>query len=1304
MKCITILTFFLLSPIVLWPQDRKPIDSIAVSSVKQISFRELTVEHGLSQNSVVSISQDSIGYMWFATQDGLNKYDGKTFAFYNKQFEDVTRPTFSKLGKIYLDREGALWIIEGSGHLEKLNYESETFQAIDNIPSPSCIFQNSKKDYFIGTYGKGLYTIRHKTKDTLQLFKDDIKGQDIFEILEQDSKTYVATSEAIFQIGDDSISKIKTGNHAANFSALTTSKDNTVWLGTFGKGLHFKGKEEETFVEFNNPELPKSLNIQDLLIDKNNKLWIATYGDGIYLYDLTDKSIQHFIVDTKNPFGLHYNDVLSLYEDDTGTIWFGTDGGGLNYYDEHLSKFNVITNNQTPNNVVVDLSRAIVVDDEETMWIGTSGKGLTTVNLAQQRYKTYTTGNSELNSDRIMSLLYHKGEVWIGHQGEGLQVMDAVGAIESFPETSEMTIWKIYKDSKSQIWLCTRDNGLVLFDRNRGILKKFTTENSGLTSNNIRIIEEGSSNDMWIGSEDHGLFSLNAATQTVKRVKEIPEKIKSLYFDEQTLWVGTNGSGLKEFDILNSNVTAYTIEDGLSNNVIYGILPDSQGNLWLSSNRGIMRFNSDGTNKRNIDSYSSNTGLQASEFNTGAYYKGEHDQLYFGGLEGINWFIPSQITLNTAKPKTIISKFEIFGEEQTMTQNAAFRHNQNTVTFTFAALHFSQPELNLYRYQLINHDADWTYPEYSNEAHYTNLPPNDYTIRALSSNYDGVWNKVPVEYSFRILKPWYLTNAMKIGYVLLILLILYAIYRYLKFRWEVQTKLQLEHAETERLKKLSDFKTTLYTNISHEFRTPLTLISGPIDHQLAKSDLNADDRKELSLVKQNANRLLSLVNQMMDLSLIDSGQQRLQVQEGDLGMLIKQIVAAFKYKANVKGITINTKIGAKHLRNAWFDKDVIEKVVSNLLSNAIKYAPEKSALIFDVNRQDDSLTLSLINVHKGIKVNDLSKLFQRFYQDNETLEGVGVGLALVKELITLSKGSIIVNTVDDDKIQFTVTLPIAKGAFDASEIGSDSLKGNIDEEGVIEINQSSEKMVLLIVEDDKEIRKFVASIFNDTYQIIEAKNGEIGVEKALKYIPELIISDVMMPVQDGIALCNELKYNELTSHIPIILLTAKVGEKNEMAGLKTGADAYVTKPFNSENLKVRVAKLIESRKQLQKRFSKDFSIQPELAVSSTEASFLSRLKMVLDKEIIQSTFTSEQFAKAMLLSRTQLHRKLKAIFNMSASEFIRSQRLKLSLQLLKESDATISEIAYQVGFNTPSYFIKCFKETYHCTPNEYYQK
>lgn len=1270
---------------------------------KQRAFKPLTVEQGLSQNSVVSVSQDSIGYMWFATQDGLNKYDGKNFTFYNKQFDDITKPNFSKLGKTYTDRTGELWIIRSPGVLEKFNTNEQTFQSIKKIQSPSCIFQDSKLDYFIGTYGEGLFKINNRTKDTIRLFKDTVWDQNIFEFLEDGSKLYVATSAVVFQIENDQISTIKTEGFTANFSSLAISDKKTVWLGTFGSGLYYKSQDARDFLKFKHPKLPKTLNIQDLLVDKSNKLWIATYGDGVYLYDPKSNTVQHFFVNSKNPYGIQYDDVLCLFEDYTGTIWLGTDGGGLSYYDEHLTKFNVITNKQTPSNISVDLSRAISVDSENTIWIGTSGKGLSAVNLEKDFYKTYTTQNSNLSSDRIMSLLFHTNEIWIGHQGEGLQIINTKGEITSFPETSKMTIWKIYKDSSSKIWLCTRDNGLVLFDRNLGILKRINTETTALTTNNIRTIEEGTNNDIWIGSEDQGLFLSKGATLSIEKIPEISDKIKSLYFDKQRLWIGTNGSGLKKYNISDRTVDTYTIAEGLSNNVIYGILPDDRGNLWLSSNKGLMRFNLQDRNKINTELYTADSGLQALEFNTGAYHKGENEQLYFGGLDGVNWFSPNQITLNTSKPKTVISKFELFGKEQQIIPDAKFKYYQNTITFTFVGLHFSQPEENLYKYQLVNHDPEWTYPDNNNVAHYTNLPPNEYTFKVLSSNYDGMWNNVPTVYSFRILKPWYLTNVMKIGYGLLVFLLLYGIYRYLKFRWDVKTKLQLEQAETQRLLNLNEFKKKLYTNISHEIRTPLTLITGPLDQQLANKNLNPKDRSELEIVKQNANRLLNLVNQMMDLSLLDAGQLTLKVTQGDLNMLLKQIIAAFSYKATLKGITITKRVHSTHASLAWFDKDVMEKVVSNLLSNAIKYAPEKSEIIFDVKRQDDFLILSFINTQNELKVKDFSKLFQRFYQDDESLEGVGVGLALVKELVTLSKGNIIVNSVDDDKIQFTVTLPINKSAFTTLEIAPSIVEAAAEIKQAGDSTHSSEKRVLLLVEDDSDIRKFIVSIFKDTYEILEAKNGKIGVEKAIKHLPELIISDVMMPIQDGIALCNELKYNELTCHIPIILLTAKVGEENEMAGLKTGADAYVTKPFNSENLKLRVEKLIENRIHLQKKYSKDFSINPELAITTTEASFLKRLKNTLDKEITQSDFTSERFAEAMVLSRTQLHRKLKAIFYMSSSEFIRSQRLKLSLVLLKESDATISEIAYEVGFNTPSYFIKCFKNTYGCTPNEYYK-
>jgi DNA-binding response OmpR family regulator/anti-sigma regulatory factor (Ser/Thr protein kinase) len=414
------------------------------------------------------------------------------------------------------------------------------------------------------------------------------------------------------------------------------------------------------------------------------------------------------------------------------------------------------------------------------------------------------------------------------------------------------------------------------------------------------------------------------------------------------------------------------------------------------------------------------------------------------------------------------------------------------------------------------------------------------------------------------------------------------------------------------------------------------------------------------------------------------------------------LVSAFQYKANQKQIHIKSSI--QDLNSVWFDEDVIEKIISNLLSNAIKYAPKHSEIVFEANKQEDVFIVSIINSSNRVEKEDLSKLFQRFYQDNKLSEGVGVGLALVRELVNLSQGSIIANNIDADKIQFTVSMPLTKIAFKASDIIEEELDEHQVEATVAIDKTETDKSTLLIVEDENDIRTFIASIFAESYHIIEANNGKTGIDKAQKQLPDLIISDIMMPIQDGIELCHAIKTNELTSHIPVILLTAKVGEKNEIEGLKTGADAYVTKPFSSEKLKVQVEQLIESRLQLQNHFSSTLQINPKLAITSTETEFLKRLQKVLDEHITNPEFTSERFCQLMHMSRTQLHRKLKAITNMTTSEFIRSQRLKLAIDLLEKSDATISEIAYQVGFNTPSYFNKCFKETYGCTPNEYVSK
>ncbi|MEH6765367.1 MAG: two-component regulator propeller domain-containing protein [Aequorivita antarctica] len=1272
---------------------------------KQVAFRELTVAQGLSQNSVVNIAQDSTGYMWFATQDGLNKYDGRDFTHYDIQFEDVTRPTYSKLGKIYVGKTGQLWIVSNSGKLEKYNQEDNSFKPILNIGAISTVIQDKALDYYLGTYEEGIYKIINQTNDTVQFLNSEDVNRTVYDFLETNNNSILATTNNGFFEIENGTYEFKEILQETNFSAISQAKNNTLYLGSFGKGLFIKNQNNTNFSRFNgfaSVSLPENLIIQDLLVDRRNQLWVATYGQGVYLINFEKETIQHFTENKNNPYALHYNDVLSLFEDNTGTIWLGTDGTGLSYFDEYLVKFNVLTNDQVPLNVNVDVIRAITKDSENNIWVGTSGKGLTRFNIDKQDFYAYTTQNSKLLGDRIMSLLFDEGLLWIGHQTQGLQLMDAKGKITSFRETASFTIWKIYKDENGILWLCTRDHGLIQFDKRLRIIQQFTNENSNLTTNNIRTIEEGRDNELWIGTETDGLFKFDFKTKTIEKVVSINSNVKSLYFNGSVLLIGTNGEGLQIFNPTEKTVEKFTTKEGLPNNVIYGILPDEKGYLWMSSNKGITKLKIENNTISEIKNYSNYDGLQAYEFNTGAYYKDKEGTLYFGGLEGLNWFNPSQLLTNPIKPKTVISGFEVFNKERALIENQKLEYNENTVTFTFSSLHFSQPERNQYKYKLINNDDDWIEAGNNNEAHYTNLPPNDYEFQVISSNYDGVWNTNPATYSFTILKPWYATNFAKVMYALLILLLAFYLYRYLKWRWQIKNQLRLEHEETERLKKLDELKTKLYTNISHEFRTPLTLISGPIESQLAKSKISKDDKKELSLVKQNADRLLSLVDQMLDLSMIDSGQRKLTIIQGDLSILFKQLISAFQYKAAEKKITITSKI--YDLKSVWFDKDIVEKVTSNLLSNAIKYAPSNSKIVFEASRQEEILVLSIINKTEHVGKKDLSKLFQRFYQDNKLSEGVGVGLALVRELVTLAKGTIIANNIDDDKIQFTVSLPINNASFEAditNEVGVSVAEPYINQ---TVNNQNKEKPLLLVVEDEADIRAFIISILKNDYQIIEAKNGKIGIEIALKELPDLIISDIMMPEVDGIDLCNTLKTNELTSHIPIVLLTAKVGEENEIVGIKTGADAYVTKPFNNEKLKIWVEKLIENRRQLQKHFSKTLSINPELAITSTESEFLKRLQTVLDKHITDSEFTSDGFGKFMHMSRTQLHRKLKAITGMSASEFIRSQRLKLAINLFKESDASISEIAYQVGFNTPSYFSKCFKEVYNCTPNEYLSK
>ncbi|MCH2488587.1 MAG: response regulator [Flavobacteriales bacterium] len=1271
---------------------------------KQFSFRELTVAQGLSQNSVVSIAQDSIGFMWFATQDGLNRYDGTRFYQYSKQFEDVTRPTYSRLGEVFVDKAGQLFIIPITGRLERYNPITDSFSPISSIENASTVIQDKNDHYYIGTYGDGLYVTDLSENEPIKVASAALGALHFYDSMELNDRLLFSTSEGLLEVTETTHSFIPIeGFENTAFSALAQNKQGVVFAGTYGKGLFIKLENSNQYTLFHGFEeapFSSNLNILDLEIDHRDRLWVATYGDGAYLIDFKRETIRHFVANKTNPYALHYNDVLSLYEDFTNTMWLGTDGAGLSYYDEHLVKFNVLTNKQLPISIQVDVTRAIAAN-EKTIWLGTSGKGLSRLQLSQQNFKTFTKDNSDLAGDRVMSLSYDTNGLWIGHQNKGLQYLTKSGTFKDFPETNGLTIWKIYKTANDSLWLCTRSQGLILFDPQLGIKKSFNRQNSTLTTNNIRTIEQGKGSIIWIGTEDKGLFKLDIQTNIITKIDAVSVPIKSLYYTSNKLWVGTNGKGLILYNLIDESVRAFTRENGLPNNVIYGILPDDKGNLWLSSNQGLSNFTIDGEYYATIENYTDYDGLQALEYNTGAYFKDDKGTLYFGGLDGINWFHPEQLSFNPVIPKTIITGLEVFNTERELLPGQQFDHNENTITFTFASLHYSQPERNKFKYKLSNNDTDWILANNTNVAHYTNLPPNEYTFQVISSNYDGIWNETPTAYSFTIAQPWYATNLAKVIYLILFLWLLYGIYAYLKWRWNVQNQLLKDHEETERLKKLDEFKTNLYTNISHEIRTPLTLISGPVENQLKRDELTEKDKKDLTLIKQNSNRLIHLVNQMLDLSLTDSGSIKLKIEQGNLELFLKQIINTFRYAAKDKRIEFEYEFD--NLKNCWFDRDVVEKIVTNLVNNAIKYAVENTTITMQAKKDQDWFVFAITNKKDGRNVGQINQLFNRFYQADESSEGIGVGLALVKELANLHNGNIIAHASGDNSIQFTVTLPVVKEAFNEEDVIKQ--RSNVSEE-IIQNSASDNKNTetLLIVEDNMEVREYIVSVFTLKYNILEAENGKAGIELAIEHLPHLIISDIVMPIKSGIELCDTIKTNELTSHIPVILLTAKVGEEAEIQGLQTGADAYITKPFSVEKLKVRVQQLLETRKKVEAHFSKTFTIDPNLGITSTETEFLKRMQSVLDTHITDPELTSEKFADLMNISRTQLHRKLKSIVGKSTSSFIRSHRLRLAAGLLKESDNTTSEIAYTVGFNSPSYFARCFKEAYGYTPSEFASK
>lgn len=1317
---------FILLPILLFL-------AVPVFGQTDLSFRQLSVNDGLSQNSVVSDAQDIHGFLWIATQEGLNRYDGKEFKVFNKKFADITQESHLQLGKVIADRKNRIWIIPESSVPELLNPGKNEFIPIEGIQAASSIHEDIHGDIWIGTFSGQLFKWNEIIQSPEMMWT--APSRQILDIADLDGNRLLLTFKehvVLWDIQNQSVTDFQFADNGNIYSCAIPDQAGNIWIGSLNAGILVipKGEKSPKSIRsfFNNrPEKFEKEMILDIMVDTKGTIWAATYGQGIIRINTKDNTTQNYAYQKQNPRSIQYDDILCIYEDYTGTLWFGTDGAGLIFHDTYLEKFNFFHNQQAPENINIDVVRALYVDENNKIWIGTSGKGLTSFDPKTKTWETrFTSGKSPntIANNRVMSLLGDgKGKLWIGYQEEGLSIMDLKsGEFRHFNPDSKIplpsnTIWKIFQDSADRFWLATRNDGLIRFDPKKGVEQQFLHDPNdpfSIPGNNIRTIIEGKKGEFWVGTENQGIARFDVTSGKFHPFfyqKENPKSIssnsiKSLYFDgENTLWIGTNGSGINALNIDTKELNRISTKDGLANDVVYGILPDGSGNLWLSSNKGITKITVPSSQSQDytITNYTNYDGL-AAEFNTGAYFKNRDGTLYFGSLEGFYWFSAEDISLNEIPPKTAVTELYVFNKSLAISDKITLRHHENTLTINMASLVFSSPDKNEFQYKLENHDENWVFAGNNHQARYTNLSPGEYNFLAKSSNYDGIWSEKPVSLQFIILPPWYLSILAKLAYLVFFIVAVIWVYQYLKWRWQIKFLIKMKEEEADRLLEIDRFKTNLFTNISHEFRTPLTLIAGPVERLMSQSD-SPVFKSQLNLIKQNSQRLLSLVDQLLEVSKIKSGKLRLRIQKGNLGLLLQSIVSNFFYFAAEKDIRIKTDIPL--MTEVWFDPDKIEKIVGNLLQNAIKYGKPGTAVMLKSQIIEAQLHLTVSN-HSLVRYSqeEISHLFDKFYKPDAKTEGFGIGLPLVKDLVKLNKGQINLHLEEKDCFKVDLTIPVKKNAFRPEQIVEEEEEYN---EGkgrkANEILAGEDAPLVLVVEDNYKVRSFIINELAPYYQILEADNGKEGLFIALKKIPDLIISDVMMPEMDGIELCQTLKNDEKTSHIPIILLTAKSEEDNILKGLEIGADDYMLKPFGIKQLLVRIEKLIELRRNLRIRYSGKTNISPnEIAITSTDEKFLGKIQRIVDGDLGDSNFTVDEFCKKIGMSRMQLHRKLKALTGLSTTAFIRDQRLRLAIQRLEKSGESISEIAYAVGFSSPSYFIKCFKETYGVTPNEFLEK
>ncbi len=1412
-----------------------------------------TTENGLPHNTITYITKDSRGFLWFGTPGGLCRFDGYQVKVY-KSIAD-NKVVLGTITAICEDNYGNLWIGSNKG---LLYFVFDEEKLIDIGPVKHEIFSLTIKSLWSGknkiwmATEKGICFFNYKLINN----KPEIITSSVKEFMKQISFSTIANTPTYgllfgavsglyyYDISEKQIKPVEHINeiitaYSADIRSIYEAKDHSLWIGTFYGLYHHHYLSKETDIFLHSPDKSTTVShstIRAITEDSKGNLLIGSLG-GLDIFDSNSNTFKRFSALNQEGYYLNNIFVSALYTDAFGNVWVGTDKGGLNHYNVYQKPFYCYVHDPKNSNSLSHSTVNSIFEYKNVLWIGTAGGGLNRLDLASGKFTHYRYdlhNPNSLSSDFISTLYIDKKEnLWIGTWGGGICRMQAnhqnffnrfntTGAAYSLTNNFISTIVAFNDDYLA----IGTEGGINFYSQKSGrFFFVNTPAPDGSKITEVGCLLKDRNGNLWAGSR-RGLFKISDINfsdfelviipDNIQIFKETDENtgIKGSYIttiveaDNGIIWIGTYGNGINKCNPLKSGnyiFKNYSEINGLCNNSVYCIEEDKSGNLWISTDNGLSRFNPETEEFKN---YYENDGLLSSQFYWAASYRNKEGKLFFGNMTGLNYFNPEEMIDYPYVPEVVFTDFKIFNESVSIGQkqnhyiplaksisstNAVkISYKDNVFSIEFAALNYFLPDKLTYAYKMEGVDKDWVYvPSSRRFATYTNLKGGSYLFQVKAINSDGIASYTPKTLMVTVMPPFWETLWFKL---FLAFLLVMSVIGYVKYRThylheqkekleqlvqertakideqkkklelqanhliEVNRELELHQKQVEgqkqeleaknrkilqqrdelivlnrKVRNISQLRLRFFTNISHEFRTPLTLILGPLEtlSSLIKPDTEAGQL--IHTIRKNADRLLHLINQLMLFRRLEEGKMKIQVARKDIVKFIDHLVHSFDDLARQKNISYNLYLAVPPAET-WFDEEKLEIVLYNLISNAFKYTFENGridvTLSFsppdELNIENGGTNYCYISVKDtgiGISKDNQDKIFTRFYrantQENTNIKGSGLGLAFAYELMEAMHGRIFVESEPGKGSTFMIKIPYTKDSFTLNErtiiagekqfdlqSQMEMLKQElVHQENSVHFNgQTRMKSApsILVVEDSYDLRSFIAKSFRYEYRVLEASNGKEALEIAQKYSPDLIISDVMMPVMDGLEFTTRIKNNFTTSHIPVILLTARTLLENWIEGLETGADDYIPKPFNLRILEAKCRSLIENRKRLRKIFAQ--SLNPsskDFSPTKLDEQFINKTIKIIEDNIVNSGFSVQKLANELCVSRSLLHKKLTALTGLSANDFITSIRLKKSAVLLLQGGKNISEVAFEVGFNDPKYFSRCFRKHFGMSPTEY---